>query len=85
MTAFSIRPPTGVIVGSESFSSFFPLVTPLAKFFRTNKSMSILINYENKIIFLFKLMNRHDILSSLGLVFSFRDDTIYRTILVCVS
>jgi hypothetical protein len=47
--------------------------------------MSILINYENKIIFLFKLMNRHDILSGLGLVFSFRDDTIYRTILVCVS
>ena len=40
-TAFSINPLTGVSVGSDSFSSFLPLVTPLAKFFRTSISISI--------------------------------------------
>ena len=40
ITAFSIRPEIGDCVGSLSFSSFLPLVTPFANFLRNSRSMS---------------------------------------------
>ncbi len=46
MTAFSIRPATGVLVGSDRRRSFLPRVTPAANFLRSRRSMCWLVAVE---------------------------------------